>query len=805
MKERELNKLLDKAIGTKGNLKVPSFWMRQIFKELIEWCKSQNNSQDYITEEELNNRDYATYSDLNNKQDRIYDLTTIRNNANNALKSIPSEYVTEAELEQKKCRIDWDIIGRPNIGYLTFNALEDGTFSFAKRGSGNDIQYSKDNGTTWATLASGKTVSVVAGDKVMWKSTILSGIDGIGTFSSTGNYSVEGNIMSLLCGDEYAEKSDTTDISYAFWSLFSSSTKLIDAFNLILPATKLANSCYRSMFKACTSLITAPEIIPATTLASFCCYDMFYGCESLILAPKLPATTLANGCYQRMFYSCGKLTTAPKKLPATTLANNCYSSMFSGCTSLVNAPELPATTLADSCYYAMFNNCSKLNNIVMLATDASANNCLQSWVYGVASTGTFIKQASMTSLPLGDSGRPRNWEEKNYITHFTECTSLTITADEVDGNNTTTNIYYTAICNGLNYKGDTVIGFIKEGIAVSDVFSQNTSDTETVQHTITFEFMGRTASTTITQGIWVNFEQQYLTFEAIEDSKFKLTRNSCEYSLDEGETWTSLPYEINTPTVSAGNKIMLKATNPTIISSYGIGTFSSTGKFKVKGNIMSMLYGDDFKDKVDLTDKNWAFTRLFQVCTKVVDASNLILPATTLDQGCYNYMFTSCTSLTTAPILPATTLAKDCYNSMFYNCTSLAIAPELPATNLAPDCYYGMFRYCTSLTTPPELPATTLATSCYSNMFIGCTSLTTAPVLHATTLATYCYYYMFQKCSSLNSITMLATVTATESLKYWVDGVASTGTFTKAASMTSLPTGGSGIPEGWTVVDYVES
>jgi hypothetical protein len=40
MREQELNKLLDKAIGTKGNLKVPSFWMRKIFKELIEWCKS---------------------------------------------------------------------------------------------------------------------------------------------------------------------------------------------------------------------------------------------------------------------------------------------------------------------------------------------------------------------------------------------------------------------------------------------------------------------------------------------------------------------------------------------------------------------------------------------------------------------------------------------------------------------------------------------------------------------------------------------------------------------------------------------
>lgn len=38
---------------------------------------------------------------------------------------------------------------------------------------------------------------------------------------------------------------------------------------------------------------------------------------------------------------------------------------------------------------------------LMLATDISASYCLGSWVYGVASSGTFIKNAVMTSLPIG--------------------------------------------------------------------------------------------------------------------------------------------------------------------------------------------------------------------------------------------------------------------------------------------------------------------------------------------------------------------------------------------------------------------
>ena len=91
-------------------------------------------------------------------------------------------------------------------------------------------------------------------------------------------------------------------------------------------------------------------------------------------------------------------------------------------------------------------------------------------------------------------------------------------------------------------------------------------------------------------------------------------------------------------------------------------------------------------------------------------------------------------------------------------------------------------------------------------MFYGCTLLTTAPVLPAETLAESCYYRMFQFCTSLSSITMLATdISAEDCLESWVSNVAKSGTFTKAAAMTSLPNNSSsGIPKNWTVVDYTE-
>ena len=245
-----------------------------------------------------------------------------------------------------------------------------------------------------------------------------------------------------------------------------------------------------------------------------------------------------------------------------------------------------------------------------------------------------------------------------------------------------------------------------------------------------------------------DYSKDYLTFEALEDTTFKFTRNALEYSVDDGSTWVTLPVSINTPTVVSGDKIMFKKVNPTISSSYGIGTFSSTGKFNVSGNIMSLLYGDDFDGQTSLSGKNNVFSMLFRNCKNVISVSNLILPATTL----------------------------------------------------ADYCYYGMFYGCSSLTTGSKLPANTLANYCYQEMFRNCTSLTTAPELPATTLVDYCYQQMFYNCSKLNSITCYATTKIlTFVLENWVYGVSGTGTFTRSSS-SSWSTGVSGIPTGWSII-----
>jgi len=92
----------------------------------------------------------------------------------------------------------------------------------------------------------------------------------------------------------------------------------------------------------------------------------------------------------------------------TSLGNGCYG-MFSGCTELTIAPTLTAQVLNGSCYSNMFNGCTNLSYIKMLATEINGNNCLTNWVDGVAANGTFVKDASMTTLPSGTSGIPDGW------------------------------------------------------------------------------------------------------------------------------------------------------------------------------------------------------------------------------------------------------------------------------------------------------------------------------------------------------------------------------------------------------------
>ncbi len=201
---------------------------------------------------------------------------------------------------------------------------------------------------------------------------------------------------------------------------------------------------------------------------------------------------------------------------------------------------------------------------------------------------------------------------------------------------------------------------------------------------------------------------------------------------------------------NAGDKVAFYGDNATYAT--GDSSFSNIACDKncyVYGNMMSLVKSEGFAS-VDKLSASYTFYKFFANNSRIKNkvGAELLLPATTLSESCYGYMF--------------------------YGCRVLTNAPELPAKILVPNCYSGMFGS-TGLTNAPELPVKTLAIGCYQGMFKDCAKLNNVKCL-ATDIDAYC------------------------ATNEWLSGVASKGTF-KRIDGVSWPSGASGIPEGWTVID----
>jgi hypothetical protein len=79
---------------------------------------------------------------------------------------------------------------------------------------------------------------------------------------------------------------------------------------------------------------------------------------------------------------------------------------------------------------------------------------------------------------------------------------LTITADDIpEGSLTTTTLHYSAITNGVTFFGDYIENIELTGSVEVEV-EANLSTTDTVERLISFTYLGVTAETTITHGVY---------------------------------------------------------------------------------------------------------------------------------------------------------------------------------------------------------------------------------------------------------------------------------------------------------------
>ena len=282
-----------------------------------------------------------------------------------------------------------------------------------------------------------------------------------------------------------------------------------------------ATSIGSGAFESCSGL-TSVSIPNATSIGTYA----FQKCSKLTSVSFPVATSI--GSYA--FDSCKGLTSV--SIPNATSIG---SSAFDSCRSLTSVSFPEATSIGQ---YA-FRSCSSLTTIYV-GTNTST-------VCTLSNTNAFNDCTKLTNIyvpnSLVDSYKSAtNWSSyASKIQSYeqpVECIALSITADDVTGRNTTTTVYYTAECTyskgGVLQEGTMVF----TGKATSDSFEQNTSTTDTVQRTVSFTFLGQTATTTITQGVWVN-QSITVTTEGISSSSYGWVTADSTYNVDGYDVYMS--------------------------------------------------------------------------------------------------------------------------------------------------------------------------------------------------------------------------------------------------------------------------
>ena len=299
----------------------------------------------------------------------------------------------------------------------------------------------------------------------------------------------------------------------------------------------------------------------------------------------------------------------PLILPDMTLAANCYSQMFMKCTGLTSIPGnlLPATSLAASCYSQMFKGCTGLTSLptTLLPATTLSESCYESMFEGCTALTTASSILPQIST-VGNSA---------CLKMFYGCTSLT-TAPALSF--TTVNAY-----------------------GCMQMF-MNCSALTTPPSSLPATTLGEQA-----------YYQMFYGCSAM----------------------TTPPSSLPATTIGA------KAYYQMFMNCTGL---TSTPSFPGQKGSLSGIQ---------------ICYQMFNECTALTTTSGkLFTDDTELTEECFHGMFRHCSSLADVPgdFLPSIHLAKWCYRGMFEG-AAFTTAPDLPATTLVNECYRFMFNSCSNL------------------------------------------------------------------------------------------------------------
>ncbi len=522
--------------------------------------------------------------------------------------------------------------------------------------------------------------------------------------------------------------------SYCYSGLFEGCKNIKKAPEL--PARVLTAGCYSRMFVFCTSLENSP-VLRSENLAERCYEYMFYA-SGLKNAPELPAQIVYNYSYANMFALCNNLKSCPE-LKATTLAEHCYESMFSECSNLENIPELSAKYLTPFCYKKMFYKCINITELPVLQNLIIAESCFESMFENCTSIKLYEESISDKNWKMTRSGTnnsDNNWnlnmiknttggysdnpnfdiqyyysdsnfekiaKEKNYLV-FLGSEPFTLTSDKTWNGI----IEYSFDSENWNEWDGSIINTL-DGINKNVIYLRGENNTVITGESVNKGMSFNNINTLSYIKCYGNIET-LLDYKKVEKNIHPKMDDYCFFKL-------FCKNNINNPT----NYIIIPPELPATELTKACYSYMFVNTYLKK---MPELPATKLAEE--------CYKGMFYNCINLESISNL--PAKRLTQSCYESMFEKCwklheisnnftftfadinsckymfsnTNLVLPPSLPATTIEQSCYEKMFYNCKYLREAPVLPAKEIKYRSYANMFSYCDSLTYVPDINADTV-------------------------------------------------------------------------------------------------
>ena len=447
---------------------------------------------------------------------------------------------------------------------------------------------------------------------------------------NSSDYSVMGSAnvyKNMLQKVELGERitSIGNNAYYPFTGCYSFSSVVIPS-----SVTSIGNNA----FNGCSSLSSVVIPSSVTSIGDFA----FNGCSSLS-SVVIPSSVKRIGT--DAFDSCRSLSSVVIPSSVTSIGNEAFNFCYS--LSSVVIPS-SVTSIGSNALYSCtgiaYYDFTRLTSIPTLGT-AVFN--------GIASDCKIIVPYQLYE----DWVVAANWSTyaANIVMNYTpeECLSLEITADEVlYGNLDTTKVHWTAVTNGVTLDGTRVENVTLTGSDEVNIGLNKTS--ESVTKEVSYTYMGVTATTTVTQG-------SYLENCMV-----------CKYNATSTTSATTLMYSSFSNYSTYFSSMIVDGVETTIARTH---TFSTVGEhtviFKVADGASITAPCYMFRDCIALT---------------YVDCTELDLSAATSTSSSAGtaLMFYNCNKLKTI-ILPDTIKYLGSY--MFHNCvkvTSLTIKASTAPT-----------------------------------------------------------------------------------------------------------------------------